>query len=145
MMKSSRNDDDEMNIKEYVRHVLISLNSGVNTQMFELSKLLLKRLRLWPLATSSVVETTSVLLYFVNLIIELMLLIGSFVYAVQHIQDVDEATETAFVSFAFATTMFIYIWMISKRSAISFSMERLEFYVNESKNGFFPVSITINN
>lgn len=107
--------------------------------MFELSKFLLKRLRLWPLATSFSVETASILLYFVNLIIESVILIGTFKYALQHIQDVDEATEPAFASFAFATSMFIYIWMILKRSAISLSIERLEFYVNTSKTFFFPI------
>lgn len=102
--------------------------------MLELSKLLLKKLRLWPLAASSFIQITTMLQFLVNLIIESVLLIGTFKYALEHLQDFDEATEPAFASFAFATSMFIYIWMISKRRSISFAIDQLEFYVNESKN-----------
>lgn len=108
--------------------------------MFDLSKLLLNKLCLWPLPTSSFVQTTSVLRYILNIFIESVLLIGTFKYALEHLDDIDEATEPAFASFAFATSMFIYIWMISKRRSISTTIDQLEFYVNESKSFYIYYS-----
>lgn len=107
--------------------------------MFDLSKLLLKKLCLWPFPTSSFIQITSVLRFFLNLFIESVLLIGTFKYALEHLDDIDEATEPAFASFAFATSMFIYIWMISKRRSISSTIDQLEFYVNESKTFFLHI------
>lgn len=102
--------------------------------MLELCKLLLKKLRLWPL---SITSTTSNLCHISNLIIEAILLIGTFKYAFQHLDDINEATEPAFAGFAFATSMFIYIWMISKKKSINFAIEQLETEVNGSKTTLF--------
>lgn len=130
--------------------------------MFELVKLLLNKLCLWPLNTSTFRQSTFMLRCFVNLFIESVLLVGTFKYAFEHIEDIDEATEPAFAGFgnniiifisslniikylyfviyqAFVTSMFIYIWMISKRHSISSTIDQLEFYVNESKNPFVTI------
>lgn len=102
--------------------------------MLELCKLLLRKLYLLPLATSTLKQVISVLHYVLNLTIEAVLLVGTLKYALQHIEDIDDATEPAFASFAFATSMFVYIWMISKRRTICLAIDHLEKYVNESKN-----------
>lgn len=102
--------------------------------MLDLCKYLLAKLRLWPLATSPSIGKKSILCYILLLFIEAILLIGTFKYALQHLDDIDEATEPAFAGFAFATSMFIFIWMISMKSSINYVIGELEMEVNESKS-----------
>lgn len=99
--------------------------------MLDLCKILLTKLRLWPLATS--MQTLSILRFIVFLSILAVLIIGTLQYALQHMDDIDEATEPAFASFAFSTSMFIYIWMLSQRHKISSAIEQLEICVEKSK------------
>lgn len=102
--------------------------------MLKFCKILLAKLYLWPLSESSSMKTTSIFRYSVNLSIELIVFITSFVYVLQNLQDIDEATEPGFVCFAYLTSMFIYVWMISKKQLISSSIDHLEFCVNESND-----------
>lgn len=104
--------------------------------MLDLCKFLLEKLRLWPLTTSPSIQKKSILCYILLLFIEAILLIGTFKYAFQHLSNIDEATEPAFAGFAFATSMFIFIWMISKRKSINFVIGELETEANESKMNF---------
>lgn len=101
--------------------------------MLNLCKLLLRVLRLWPLETSTTSHVTSYLRYSVKLLIEGTVLVGSFLYVLTNLDDVDEATEPGFVCFAFGTTLFIYVWLISKKRSIETTIELLESNVNESK------------
>lgn len=86
------------------------------------------------MATTASMHASAIACYFVKLFTETILLVGTFKYAFQYIDDIYEATEPAFAGFAFATSMFIYIWMISKKTSINASIKQLEFYVNESKS-----------
>lgn len=101
--------------------------------MLNLCKLLLRVLRLWPLEISTTSRVTSYLRYSVKLMIEGSVLIGSFLYVLNNLDDVDEATEPGFVCFAFGTTVFIYVWLISKKRSIETAIEFLESNVNDSK------------
>lgn len=98
--------------------------------MLNSCKTLLRVLCLWP---TTVPPSTSLFRYSVNLSIELVTFIGSFLYVLQNSDDIEEATDSGFVCFAFSTTTFIYIWLISKRYRIECSMSQLESYVIESK------------
>lgn len=102
--------------------------------MLKLCKILLAKLYLWPLSTSSSMKTTSIFRYSVNLSIELIVFITSFVYVLKNLQDIDEATEPGFACFAILTSMFIYVWMISQKQLISSSIDHLEFCINESND-----------
>lgn len=103
-------------------------------KMLNLCKNLLAKLYLWPLETSPSMKITSIFRYAVNLSIELIVFMALFIYVLQNLQDIDEATEPGFVCFAYLTSMFIYIWMISKKELISSSINHLEFCVNESND-----------
>lgn len=100
--------------------------------MLNLCKLLLRVLRVWPLETSPTSHVISYLRYFVKLLIEVSWLIGSFLYVLNNLDDVDEATEPGFVCFALGTTIFIYVWLISKKRSIETVIEIIESNVNES-------------
>lgn len=101
--------------------------------MLYLVKILLKVLCVLPLPTSSGVQLKYTLRYIVKLTIEAMVLTGSFIYVLNHLDDIHEATEPGFVCVAIATTMFIYIWMICHRQSIKSVIDRLDLCVKESK------------
>lgn len=65
--------------------------------MLELCKFLLEKLCLWPLASS--MRPISYLRFVIILSIESTVLAGSFVYVLQNLDDIDEATEPGFVCF----------------------------------------------
>lgn len=106
----------------------------ITHKMLDLCKILLEKLCLWPLETTTSMHVTAIFCYFYKLFTEAILLVGTFKYAFQYIDDIYEATEPAFAGFAFATSMFIYIWMISKKKPINKTIGQLEIYVNESKH-----------
>ncbi|XP_055319545.1 uncharacterized protein LOC129577107 [Sitodiplosis mosellana] len=99
--------------------------------MLKLCKVLLEELCLWPLATSPSMNKRSIFRYAVNLSIETTVLTTTLIYVLQNLQNIDEATEPGFACFAYATSMFIYVWMISKKHLISSSIDHLECCVNE--------------
>lgn len=111
--------------------------------MLNLCKNLLDKLYLWPLETSSSMKTTSIFRYAVNLSIEMIVFITSFIYVLKNLQDIDEATEPGFACFAFLTSMFIYVWMISKKKLISSSIDQLESCVDKSIVFFTVQNLTI--
>lgn len=112
--------------------------------MLQMCKILLKKLYLWPLAQSASMKVLSVVRYAVNLSIEMTVLVTTFIYVLQNLDNVEEATEPGFACFAIGTSMFIYVWMISKIQSISLVIDELEAFVNESKkkNIFFYTNFT---
>lgn len=106
--------------------------------MLVLCKTLLNVLCLWP---TTVPPAISSLRYFVKLSIELITLSGSYLYVLEILHDIDAATEPGFVCFAFATTIFIYTWLILRKRSIEHSLELLESYIDESKNECYIKSI----
>lgn len=107
--------------------------------MLVLCKYLLNFLRLWPLAESRSDYVVSISRYTVIFFLEITLLIGSFLYVLSHLNDIDEATDPGFACFAFLTTIFIYVWLISKKRLIKTVMETLESSANQSNTSTLQI------
>lgn len=105
--------------------------------MLKLCKILLAKLHLWPLDVSPSMQTISISHYTLNLLIEFTVFTASLIYVLQNLQDIDEATEPGFACFAFLTSMFIYVWLISKKHLIGLAVEHLESCISKSKYLFF--------
>lgn len=101
--------------------------------MLILCKIWLGKLHLWPLEVSPIDHVMSTVRYSVYLSIEMTTLIGSFLYVLSNLGDIDEATEPGFVCFAFGTTVFIYVWLVSKKHLIESAIDKLELCVNASE------------
>lgn len=84
---------------------------------------------------STSVRATSNFRHILFLSVEMTVGIGSFIYVIQNIENIDEATEPGFVCFAYSTSMFIYVWLISKKRSISLAIDKMETRVHESKSG----------
>ena len=104
--------------------------------MLRMCKILLKKLYLWPLPQSASMKGLSIVRYAVNLSIEMTVLVTTLIYVLHNLDNVEEATEPGFACFAIGTSMFIYVWMISKKHAISSTIDELEAVVNKSKKNF---------
>lgn len=111
--------------------------------MLVLCKYLLSFLRLWPLTGSRYDYVVSISRYTMIFSLLITLLIGSFLYVLSHLDDIDEATDPGFTCFAFLTTTFMYVWLISKKRLIKTVMETLESSVNESNTSTLQ-NFTIN-
>lgn len=109
--------------------------------MLDLCKKLLSILFLWPVPKSS---AKSLLNFFFICFAEIVTLIGSYLYVVQIMDNIDEATEPGFVCFAYSTTIFIYLWLNLKKHKIEQSINQLESHVNESNLSFPKHLICIN-
>lgn len=107
--------------------------------MLVLCKYLLNFLRLWPLAESRSDYMVSISRYTMIFSLEITLWIGSFLYVLSHLDDIDEATDPGFTCFAFLTTIFIYVWLISKKRLIRTVMETLESSANESNTSILQI------
>lgn len=94
-----------------------------NMEKFKFCKFLLKLLKLW---TSDNNSTLLIIRYLFTLTCHFLNLIALFVSVTQNLNDMEVATENGFACFAFAKSIFIYFWLIIKRSQIKSSIIKLE-------------------
>lgn len=107
--------------------------------MLVFCKYLLNFLRLWPLAESRSDYVVSISRYTMVFSLLITVLIGSFLYVLSHLDDIDEATDPGFTCFAFLTSTFMYVWLISKKCLIKTVMETLESSVNDSNTSTLQI------
>lgn len=103
--------------------------------LLRFSKTLLKVLNLWSAEDyPAVTPITSKIRYILTVTFPTMLLIGSFRYTLQQIDNIDEATEPGFVCCAYITSISTYCWLIHKKRLIKSAIKELEAIVYERKD-----------
>lgn len=118
--------------RSYIHCKFIVIKSAMEILGF--CKTYLKLLSLWSIPgwawlTSPIITKIR---YSIILLFGVTLLVGSFRFAVLHLDDVNEATEPGFVCFAFITSLFAYCWMINKKSLITRAINLVESTVDKS-------------
>lgn len=101
-------------------------------QSLEFCKFLLRVLGLWSIDPNS----SSILLilrYMGTMIFSAITLVALSMYILFYSDDINETIETGFACFAFATTMFIYCWMIKRKPLINSAITQLDTVIDQSK------------
>lgn len=108
----------------------------VNTKLLKMkiltfSKFLLNLLSLWPMVDN--VTPLIIIRYIFTITAEIIILFALFLFVIQHLDDINTAIETGFACFAFATTIFIYFWMIKSKPRINSVLTKIETIIEQSE------------
>lgn len=95
-------------------------------------KFLLRLLGLWPIDQSGSL-ISMVLRYMGTMIFSAVLLVALSLYILFYSDEMNEMIETGFACFAFATSMFIYCWMIKRKPLINSAITQLDTVIDQSK------------
>lgn len=104
----------------------------VKMESLEFCKFLLRLLGLWSI-NPAIFSILLVLRCMANMIFHAITLVALSLYILFHSDDINETIETGFACFAFATTMFIYCWMIKRKPLIDSAITKLDTVIDQSK------------